>query len=285
MGDYWKTSFALSDGPHLNWCMEAHASTRARDAIDPVTMSTLGRKPCRRMHRHRWRAFCRSVHRRSAHRGPQGLRDATMTANDSAQDGRIDQFLRASSLVSPDHAVVPLTGDASTRKYFRVVPSTGPSIVLALHPGPIEFATLPFVEVADLLRRMPLPVPGVIGHSDSLGILALEDLGDVTLQAHLGGSGISGHAALYREAVGFITQLQRRGARAGLRIVHAVSLAFDVEKLTWELDFSSSILEGFRRATLSPAERAGLADSGRPLRENWLRSRGCCAIVTTTAGT
>ena len=42
----------------------------------------------------------------------------------------------------------PGAGDASTRRYFRVIPSDGPSIVLALHEGPIEFVTLPFVAVA-----------------------------------------------------------------------------------------------------------------------------------------
>ena len=54
---------------------------------------------------------------------------------------------------------MPLTGDASDRKYFRVIPSDGPSIVLALHAGPIDFAALPFANVAALLRQVPLPVP------------------------------------------------------------------------------------------------------------------------------
>jgi Predicted phosphotransferase related to Ser/Thr protein kinases len=150
-----------------------------------------------------------------------------------------------------------------TSAWFR---PRGPSIVLALHPGPIEFATLPFVEVADLLRRMPLPVPGVIGHSDPLGILALEDLGDVTLQAHLGGSGIGGHAALYREAVGFIARLQRRGAELASESCTPYRLAFDVEKLTWELDFFvQHFLEGYRREMLSPAERDALSDEWRAI--------------------
>ena len=35
----------------------------------------------------------------------------------------------------------------------------GDSIVLALHAGPIDFETLPFVTVARLLRAVPLPVP------------------------------------------------------------------------------------------------------------------------------
>ena len=83
--------------------------------------------------------------------------------------------------------------------------------MLAVHPGPIEFDTLPFVNVARLLSAMPVPVPRILAHSDALGIMALEDLGDVTLQAHLGAASAAEHAALYRQAVTFIKTLQRRG--------------------------------------------------------------------------
>src|SRR5919201_5961447 len=82
---------------------------------------------------------------------------------------RIDQYLRESGLAWGSR-IVPLTGDASDRKYFRVIPSEGPSIVLALHAGPIEFATLPFANVARLLQQVPLPVPAVLDHADALGI-------------------------------------------------------------------------------------------------------------------
>ena len=37
-----------------------------------------------------------------------------------------------------------------------------------------------------LLASMPVPVPRILAHSNELGIIALQDLGDVTLQAHLG---------------------------------------------------------------------------------------------------
>ena len=82
--------------------------------------------------------------------------------------------------------------------------------MLALHAGPIDFATLPFANVAELLQQMPLPVPAILGHSDADGIVGLEDLGDVTLQAHLGAASPTEHAALYREAVALIELLQRR---------------------------------------------------------------------------
>ena len=46
---------------------------------------------------------------------------------------RIDRYLRGSGLADRQARVVPLTGDASDRKYFRIIPADGASIVLALH--------------------------------------------------------------------------------------------------------------------------------------------------------
>ena len=178
----------------------------------------------------------------------------------AAEQQRIDQYLHASGLAARKSAVIPLTGDASTRRYFRVIPLNGPSVVLALHEGPIDVATLPFMNVAQLLQRMPLPVPAVVGHSDELGILALQDLGDVTLQAHLGAGTLTEHASLYRQAVAFINVLQRRGRDLESPDHAPYRMTFDVEKLTWELDyFVRHFLEGYRGAVLSAAERMALA--------------------------
>ena len=122
---------------------------------------------------------------------------------------RIDRFLSESGLATRAPRVVPLTGDASDRRYFRVLIAGEPSQVMAVHPGPIEFDTLPFVNVCTLLSEMPVPVPAILGHSDALGIIALQDLGDVTLQAHLGAASPAEHAALYRQAVTYIEKIGR----------------------------------------------------------------------------
>lgn len=133
--------------------------------------------------------------------------------------------------------VVPITGDASDRRYFRLIEAGGATSVLALYAAPFDFQTLTFVNVADLLQQVPLPVPAIFDHADDLGLLRLQDLGDVTMQAHLGAASPGEHAALYRQAVGFIDLLQRRGADLASSKYTAYSLAFDVEKLTWELEF------------------------------------------------
>jgi len=174
--------------------------------------------------------------------------------------GRIDRYLEASGLSRRGPKIVPLTGDASDRRYFRILFSDGDSIVLALHAGPIDFAALPFANVAELLHNVPLPVPKILGHSDDDGVLALEDLGDVTLQAHLGAASATEHAALYREAVALVELLQRRGTELASDRYLPYRIAFDVEKLTWELDFfTKHFIEGYRGAALSAADREALA--------------------------
>jgi aminoglycoside/choline kinase family phosphotransferase len=173
---------------------------------------------------------------------------------------RIDHFLGDTGLAARSAKVVPLTGDAGDRRYFRVLLRNEPSQVLAVHPGPIEFDTLPFVNVSRLLSAMPVPVPRIMAHADELGIMSLQDLGDVTLQAHLGAASAGEHAALYRQAVSFIETLQRRGSDLASRDYLPYQIAFDVEKLTWELQFFiKHFLEAYRGVSLGAAEREALA--------------------------
>ena len=186
------------------------------------------------------------------------------TSNKQTQEGlelrdRIDRYLRENGVNVGATQVVQLTGDASDRRYFRVIHPQGNSVVLALHAAPIKFESLAFANVADLLQRLQLPVPALLGHSDSLGIVELEDLGDVTLQAHLGAGAATEHAALYRQAVSFIELLQRRGSELESNRYLPYQVSFDVAKLTWELDFFvRHFVEGYRGAALTPSQRGAL---------------------------
>ena len=183
-------------------------------------------------------------------------------------DNRIEQFMLEHALAGEGTHVVPLTGDASDRRYFRILQPDGRSVVLALHAEAIDFATLPFANVAALLTQVPLPVPTIAGHSDALGIVALQDLGDVTLQAHLGAAASSEHAMLYQQAVALIERLQRRGAELASERYIPYGVAFDVEKLTWELNFFvRHFIEAYRGAVLSAAERSALDDEWRAVVE------------------
>jgi len=174
---------------------------------------------------------------------------------------RLEQYLAEQNLTDRTVKVVPLTGDASDRRYYRVLLKDAKPIVLSLHQGPIEYASMPFVAVARLLSDVPLPVPAILHHSDPLGVLGLEDLGDVTLQAHLGAATASEHAALYRQAVGFIARMQQRGEALRSDEYPPYRIAFDVEKLTWELEFFvRQYLLAYKGVTLSDSQRDALRD-------------------------
>ncbi len=87
----------------------------------------------------------------------------------------------------------------------------------------------------------------------------LQDLGDVTLQAHLGVASADEHAALYREAVSLIARMQQRGAELADQKYLPYGIAFDVDKLMWEMNFFiKHFLEAYHGAALRPAERDAL---------------------------
>jgi aminoglycoside/choline kinase family phosphotransferase len=181
---------------------------------------------------------------------------------------RIDAYLTQSGLATLSPRVVPLTGDASDRRYFRILLQDAPSMVLSLYSTAFEFETLSFVNVARLLERMPVPIPAISGHAGDLGVLALQDLGDVTLQAHLGAATPAEHSALYRQAVSLIATMQKRGNELASPDYIPYGIAFDVDKLAWELDFfTKHFIEAYRGVTIPAASRAALQEEFDTLTE------------------
>lgn len=162
--------------------------------------------------------------------------------------------------------VKPLSGDASTRRYFRLFEG-GRTSVLAVYPEPFEIDEMPFAVVRSLLAGWGLPVPEILDHDGGRGILLLEDLGDLTLQEILRGGGAAEGEELYREALDQLALLQREAARGAQR-GSCFQIAFDIEKLSWELHyFEKHFLEGLRGRDLSVEDRAILAESFHALSE------------------
>jgi N-acetylmuramate 1-kinase len=179
---------------------------------------------------------------------------------------RVTSYLSRSGIAETVTSVLPLTGDASDRRYFRALKKQAPSIVLALHVEPFDADRLPFVRVAGLFEAMPLPVPRILDRAGDLGILVLDDLGDVTLQAHLGAAPAAEHSHLYRQAVSFIEIMQRRGAELASHEYPPYGIAFDVEKLLWELEFfTKHFLEAYRGAVISTPAREALTGEWQAL--------------------
>jgi aminoglycoside/choline kinase family phosphotransferase len=177
--------------------------------------------------------------------------------SDSSLPVPLQTYLDRNGVVDP--RVVALTGDASDRRYYRILPRTGEPFVLAVYGAPFDAATLPFVNTASLFAAMPVPVPKILGTAGDVGVVALEDLGDVTLQAHLGSSSPARHSALYREAVSFVDTIQRRGRELQDPKYLPYGVAFDVDKLMWEMDFFiKHFLEAYRGVSFTGGDREAL---------------------------
>lgn len=175
-------------------------------------------------------------------------------------DDRVRDFVR--ERFGPDAAhvtIVPLVGDASTRRYYRVI-DDGPPAVLALNPEPFEPEHFPFLVVRNLLAGWTIPVPEVLAVDGERGIVLQQDLGDLSLQEALYSAPPARVEELYRQALDQLVVLQRESIHTPQRAA-CFQIAFDFEKLSWELHFFwKHFLEGYRQRDLSVEDRAQVAD-------------------------
>ena len=164
--------------------------------------------------------------------------------------------------------VLSLRGDASSRSYSRVlVEGAGaPASVIVMHlsdsavalsseelgvfgkGGPKE---LPFVNVQRYLAGISDAVPAIYGRSADATMLALEDIGDVTLWEAANAAGDGGRA-LFAAALEWIVELQARARDDGS--CYAFRQAFDTRLFAWE--FEHFVEYGL--ADVPPAELASV---------------------------
>lgn len=151
---------------------------------------------------------------------------------------RLREFLRK-QFQSGDgqHQVSEVLGDASTRHYFRYLSQSNESLILAAYPEPFQETRFTYKQVYDLFRELELPVPRILAMDGELGIVLQQDLGDESMLRRLLTAGAGERKTLFRRAIDYLVTLQSKGTSA-LRPEHEASrLAFDEEKLGWELDF------------------------------------------------
>ena len=176
-------------------------------------------------------------------------------------DIRLTEYLRThKKAAATSIGVAPLSGDASTRRYFRLSPKEGVTSIVALYPDPFDATATPFYTVGEALIQMGLFVPKLLDHDGALGIYEQEDLGDLTLQHVLHEASPQQKVDLYREAIDEIVTAQREAPKVPQRAI-CFHTAFDIEKLSWELHyFEKHFLELHRRSDLSVEDRSKLAE-------------------------
>jgi aminoglycoside/choline kinase family phosphotransferase len=160
-----------------------------------------------------------------------------MWTKDSSQ---IYSFL-SSKCQLPQVEILPLTGDASSRKYFRVItPSNYKYVLMAWEPFQAE--KYPFFSVLQHFKKHKVRVPEVIGFDESLGLVLLEDLGDLTLeQIFSEAKNLTDFKPYYDQAIAELIKIHFESTKDHSPCT-AFDLDFDIEKLSWELNFTKSNL-------------------------------------------
>ncbi|MBY0517771.1 MAG: phosphotransferase [Bacteriovoracaceae bacterium] len=137
-----------------------------------------------------------------------------------------------------------LTGDASTRRYYRLFTDKNSYVVCLDNPQNDSEATHPFVSKQSFLKNAGVRVPGVLDTQLAKGYILEEDLGDVTLLSHLATIGDEAEErALYLQVIKQLLPLHRLNRetsdKSGL-----FNLSFDYEKYMQEMDFTFKFFFG-----------------------------------------
>ncbi|MBS1808997.1 MAG: phosphotransferase [Acidobacteria bacterium] len=154
-----------------------------------------------------------------------------------------------------------LTPDASTRKYYRISTGDKPAetLIVSLYPTPFNPQSSTYLDVTHLFAEAGLPVPKVVDVAGTEGIITQEDLGDESLAKWMGQADAAQSNAMLNKAIEFIAQIQAASDLAFSSGSVASTLAFDEDKLGWELNyFFDHFFGSYRHDNLSEDESAAI---------------------------
>lgn len=154
-----------------------------------------------------------------------------------------DEFLNpflTRSLQSNAYKVFSLAGDASNRRYYRVVLDQNSWVLMRWEPFQPE--NYPFLSVLNHFAKNGVHVPKVIAMSPEEGLVLLEDLGDLTLERKFWESQ-NQEAAMefYQMAADEIVKIHHP-ATLDKSDCTAFKIKFDTEKFLWEMNYGKDNL-------------------------------------------
>jgi N-acetylmuramate 1-kinase len=135
--------------------------------------------------------------------------------------------------------VTPLTGDASSRKYYRIDLGSDTWVLMEWEAfkNPIEF---PFISIQEYWQKKNINVPEVFAYDAKLGLFILEDLGDNTLEHCFWDADPQEDCLpLYKATLDQLIAIHRLILQPHKESdCTAFQIAFDIEKFTWELNYT-----------------------------------------------
>lgn len=157
---------------------------------------------------------------------------------DDRDEKLINNFLNE-IFAGAEFKISALAGDASSRKYFRVIknPQIKPESFVLMYWEPFKVKDYPFLSVLQHFKKHSVNVPNVVGLSESNGLVLLEDLGDLTLERKFWESQDEQQSlGFYQQAIDELIKIHFL-ATFDRTDCTAFNLQFDTEKLLWEMNY------------------------------------------------
>jgi aminoglycoside/choline kinase family phosphotransferase len=131
-----------------------------------------------------------------------------------------------------------LTGDASTRRYFRVYSENSSYVVCLDKPSDIKKEDYPFYQVHQLLAKNKVRVPNIYDINLQEGFLLEEDLGDITFIKYIIDIKDKEHEfEIYKKCIDLIIDVHKISVPDDQRMQYR-KLSFDYAKLMSEMEFT-----------------------------------------------
>jgi N-acetylmuramate 1-kinase len=138
-----------------------------------------------------------------------------------------------------------LTGDASTRRYYRLFTSSGSRVVCLDNPFYDDIEKHPFYSIQQFLMANNVKVPVILDHNLPKGYLLQEDLGNETLIMHLSTLTTKEEEfSVYKRVVDQLLELHRIPA-AAIERSDMFKLKFDYQKYMDEIRFTFKYFHNF----------------------------------------
>jgi N-acetylmuramate 1-kinase len=173
-------------------------------------------------------------------------------------------FLKAQLPAGPID-VQPLAGDASSRRYYRIVSGAGGGAaestrVLMVWEPFIDDGRFPFLNVQRHFAAHGVRVPAVEAYDSQLGVILLQDLGDLTLERKFWENQNQSLAIpYYQQAIDELFKIHFDATADRASNCVSFGVEFNVEKLMWELNYGREhVFEKLCRLPMSVAVSSAL---------------------------
>lgn len=138
-----------------------------------------------------------------------------------------------------------LTGDASTRRYYRIYTNTNSYVVCLDNPYTEGVEKHPFLSVQQFLSANNVKVPQILDHNLPKGYSLQEDLGNMTLLTHLSKVNcVEEEYAIYKKIIDQLIELHRIPADK-IHNPNLFQLKFDFQKYMDETRFTFKYFMNF----------------------------------------